>query len=68
MASTYARRFADSGYTAFVFDFAGFGESRGDPRQAEIPSGKITDIAAAVSSCAPWRSWILIASDARHLR
>ncbi len=49
MATTYARRFAELGYTAFVFDFAGFGESRGDPRQAEIPSRKIADIAAAVS-------------------
>ena len=40
---------AELGYTALVFDFAGFGESRGDPRQAEIPSRKIADIAAAVS-------------------
>lgn len=49
MATTYARRFAELGYTAFVFDFAGFGESRGDPRQTEIPLRKIGDIAAAVS-------------------
>ena len=38
MATTYARRFAELGYTAFVFDFTGFGESRGEPRQTEIPS------------------------------
>ena len=29
MATTYAKRFAELGYTAFVFDFSGFGESRG---------------------------------------
>jgi uncharacterized protein len=49
MPTTYARRLAEAGYTAFVFDFSGFGESRGDPRQAEIPMRKIGDIAAAVS-------------------
>ena len=49
MATTYARRLAESGYTTFVFDFSGFGESRGDPRQAEIPSRKIGDIKAAVA-------------------
>jgi dienelactone hydrolase len=47
MATTYARRLADAGYTAFVFDFAGFGESQGDPRQAEMPARKIADIRAA---------------------
>ena len=49
MATTYARRLAESGYTTFVFDFSGFGESRGDPRQAEIPARKIADITAAVT-------------------
>jgi hypothetical protein len=48
MASTYARKLANLGYTAFVFDFTGFGESSGDPRRAEIPARKIADIAAAV--------------------
>jgi fermentation-respiration switch protein FrsA (DUF1100 family) len=47
MATTYARRLAESGYTTFVFDFSGFGESRGEPRQAEIPARKIRDIEAA---------------------
>ena len=47
MAALYARRLADAGYTAFIFDFAGFGESEGDPRQAEIPGRKIADIVAA---------------------
>ena len=48
MASTYARRLAEAGYTAFVFDFSGFGESRGEPARTEIPARKIQDIAAAV--------------------
>jgi dienelactone hydrolase len=48
MARTYGLRLADSGYTAFIFDFAGFGESQGDPRQAEIPARKIVDIMSAV--------------------
>jgi dienelactone hydrolase len=49
MATTYARRLVESGYTTFVFDFSGFGESRGDPRQAEIPARKVADITAAVA-------------------
>jgi hypothetical protein len=48
MPTTYARRLAAAGYTALVFDFAGFGESGGEPRQAELPTRKIADIAAAV--------------------
>jgi fermentation-respiration switch protein FrsA (DUF1100 family) len=48
MATTYGRRLADLGYTAFIFDFSGFGESRGEPRHAEIPARKIADILAAV--------------------
>jgi uncharacterized protein len=47
MATTYARQLAEAGYTAFVFDYAGFGESRGEPRQAEIPARKLEDIRAA---------------------
>src|SRR5882724_2417706 len=50
MATTYARRLAEAGYTAFVFDFAGFGQSHGEPRQAEMPARKIEDI-AAVARC-----------------
>jgi fermentation-respiration switch protein FrsA (DUF1100 family) len=48
MATTYAQRLAALGYTTFVFDFSGFGESRGDPRQAELPARKIEDLFAAV--------------------
>jgi fermentation-respiration switch protein FrsA (DUF1100 family) len=47
MATTYARRLADAGYAAFVFDFAGFGTSQGEPRQAELPARKILDLRAA---------------------
>jgi hypothetical protein len=49
MPSTYARKLAAAGYSAFVFDFSGFGESRGDPRQAELPARKIDDIVSAVT-------------------
>jgi uncharacterized protein len=48
MATTYARRLVERGYTAFVFDFSGFGASAGDPRNAEIPARKIADIGGAV--------------------
>jgi fermentation-respiration switch protein FrsA (DUF1100 family) len=49
MATTYARRLAQAGTVAFAFDFSGFGESHGEPRQAEMPARKIADIAAAVA-------------------
>src|SRR6185369_1376937 len=47
MPELYARRLAERGYAAFTFDFTGFGESVGDPRQAEIPDRKIADLMAA---------------------
>lgn len=47
MAATYARKLAEAGYTALTFDFAGFGQSHGEPRQAEIPWRKVGDIHAA---------------------
>jgi fermentation-respiration switch protein FrsA (DUF1100 family) len=47
MPAVYAMRLAELGYTAFTFDFAGFGESQGTPRQCEIPARKIGDIKAA---------------------
>jgi uncharacterized protein len=47
MPEMYAVRIAERGYTAFTFDFTGFGESQGEPRQAEIPDRKIADLVAA---------------------
>jgi hypothetical protein len=47
MADKYAAALAARGYTAITFDFAGWGQSGGDPRQAELPGRKITDIVAA---------------------
>ena len=47
MPRTYALRLAERGITAFTFDFTGFGESAGAPRQLELPARKIGDIAAA---------------------
>ena len=47
MAHIYAVRLAEQGITAFTFDFTGFGQSGGAPRQLELPARKIADIAAA---------------------
>jgi uncharacterized protein len=47
MATHYARRLADRGYTTLVFDFSGFGRSEGEPRQTEISTRKINDIYSA---------------------
>lgn len=47
MADHYARALAALGYTVFTFDFSGFGESGGNPRQLEVPARKIADITAA---------------------
>jgi fermentation-respiration switch protein FrsA (DUF1100 family) len=48
MPHRYAELLAARGYTVLTFDFAGFGESGGSPRQAEIPARKIADITSAV--------------------
>ena len=48
MASVYAGWFAAHGYTTFVFDFAGWGESGGALRHTEMPTSKIRDIGNAV--------------------
>jgi hypothetical protein len=47
MADHYAAALAERGFTAITFDFAGWGQSGGDPRQVEQPSHKIADIIAA---------------------
>ncbi|MEM9463766.1 MAG: alpha/beta fold hydrolase [Actinomycetota bacterium] len=47
-ADFYARRLADRGITALTFDFRGFGQSEGEPRDWENPERKAADIVAAV--------------------
>ncbi|WP_372404692.1 alpha/beta hydrolase [Streptomyces luteireticuli] len=49
MAAVYARRLAEAGLLALAFDFTGFGESGGHPRQLESPARKIHDIHSAVT-------------------
>jgi uncharacterized protein len=49
MPHTYAMALAERGYTAFTFDFTGFGQSGGEPRQLEHPERKIRDIVSAAS-------------------
>ncbi|WP_262403640.1 alpha/beta hydrolase [Actinomadura sp. CNU-125] len=49
MADRYAERLADRGYAALSFDFTGFGESGGEPRDVESPDLKIQDIRNAVT-------------------
>jgi fermentation-respiration switch protein FrsA (DUF1100 family) len=49
MANRYAERLAERGYAALSFDFTGFGESGGEPRDVEDPARKIRDIHHAVS-------------------
>lgn len=49
MPAVYARRMAEMGFVALAFDFTGFGESGGAPRQLESPARKIRDIHNAVT-------------------
>ena len=48
MPDTYASILAKNGSIALTFDFTGFGESEGQPRQVEDYAIKIDDIQAAV--------------------
>jgi hypothetical protein len=49
MAGTYAKKLASEGFAALVFDFRGYGQSGGEPRQYESPRRKIQDIKNAVA-------------------
>jgi uncharacterized protein len=49
MAGRYAGRLAARGYAALAFDFRGFGESSGEPRDYESPSRKVEDIHGALT-------------------
>ncbi|WP_280267197.1 alpha/beta hydrolase [Nocardia wallacei] len=48
MADRYAQRLAERGFAALSFDFTGFGESAGEPRDVENPARKVRDIRNAV--------------------
>src|SRR5262245_41299015 len=48
MALVYARALAERGFTAFTFDFSGWGASGGALRHWESPTQKARDIANAV--------------------
>ena len=47
MPARYAAEMADRGYAALAFDFRGWGQSEGEPRQLEDPERKTEDIVAA---------------------
>lgn len=49
MPTLYASLLARRGFAAFVFDFRGFGESGGEPRQYESYTRKIADIRNAIA-------------------
>lgn len=44
VATNYARRLADAGFAAFIFDFRHWGQSGSEPREYECPADKIADI------------------------
>jgi fermentation-respiration switch protein FrsA (DUF1100 family) len=52
----YAERFADAGYGVLLFDYRGFGESGGEPRQVISIRGQQEDYRAAIRAAArvPW--------------
>lgn len=45
----YAERFRAAGFAALVFDYRGFGESEGEPRQVPDVGGQLGDVRAAVA-------------------
>ena len=49
MPSSYAPLLAEAGFAALIFDFRGYGESGGEPREVESPRLKAQDIRAAVA-------------------
>jgi hypothetical protein len=49
MADRYAERLAARGLAALSFDFTGFGESQGEPREVENPALKVADIRHALA-------------------
>ncbi|GAA3845215.1 alpha/beta hydrolase [Saccharothrix violaceirubra] len=57
MADRYAQQLAERGFTALSFDFTGYGESGGEPRDVESPALKVRDIHNAVTFLAS-HSWV----------
>jgi hypothetical protein len=49
MPDLYARKLAEQGFVALTFDFRGWGESEGQPRNLESPELKTQDIINAVT-------------------
>jgi uncharacterized protein len=49
MAQRYAQRLGARGYAALAFDFRGFGESTGEPRDLESPARKVDDLRNALT-------------------
>jgi fermentation-respiration switch protein FrsA (DUF1100 family) len=49
MAGRYAERLAGHGFAALAFDFRGFGESGGAPRDYESPARKVEDLRNALA-------------------
>ena len=49
MPDVYASRLAEDGFVTLTFDFRGFGESEGEPRQFEDYERKIADIRSAIT-------------------
>ncbi|WP_285941022.1 alpha/beta hydrolase [Actinomadura xylanilytica] len=54
MSNLYARHLAEQGYLALTFDFRGYGDSEGEPRDYESPELKIRDIHNAVTFLASY--------------
>jgi fermentation-respiration switch protein FrsA (DUF1100 family) len=49
VVGNYASRLADAGYVTLAFDHRNFGDSEGEPRQHEDPSGKLADLRDGVT-------------------
>jgi fermentation-respiration switch protein FrsA (DUF1100 family) len=54
MPANYAPRLAQQGFAALTFDFCGFGESEGEPREVESARAKAADFGAAVRFLSSW--------------